>query len=100
MPQHTIPKRIYYIIFGALMFLTAITIWVAFIDLGAFSDVIALGIATTKATLVILYFMHVRYSSKLTWAAVFSGFLFLAILLTITMSDYLTRGWDSLPKPW
>ncbi len=100
MAQHTIPIRVYIMIFLALMVLTAATVWVAFLDLGALNDIVALAIATTKATLVVLFFMHVKYSSKLTWAFVISGVLFLAILLIITMSDVLTRGWDVPAMAW
>lgn len=100
MAQHTIPPRVYYSIFLALMVLTVMTVWVAFLDLGVFNNVVALGIASTKATLVLLFFMHLKYSSKLTWVFVLSGFFFLGVLLTITVSDVLTRGWDVLASGW
>jgi len=100
MAKHIVPKRVYFAVFFALMILTALTVWVAFFDLGAFSDVAAMGIAITKATLVILYFMHVRYSSGLTWVFVIAGFLFLVILLAFTMSDILTRDWPPSPQGW
>ena len=70
------------------MVLTAITVAVAYVNLGAFNKVVALGIATFKATLVVLYFMHVKYSSRLTKLIVVSGFFFLASCLRLTMSDY------------
>jgi cytochrome c oxidase subunit 4 len=77
-----------------LLVLTAITVKAAFIDLGAFNPVVALLIATIKATLVVLYFMHVKGASeKLTAAVVVSGFFFLGILLALSMADYLTRAW-------
>jgi cytochrome c oxidase subunit 4 len=66
---------------------------IAFLDLGAMNTVAALAIATFKAVLVILFFMHVKYSTRLTWAVVLGGIFWLGILLTLTMSDYLTRGW-------
>ena len=94
---HAIPARIYFVIFAVLMVLTALTVRIAFIDLGALNNVIMLGIAVSKASLVILYFMHVRYSGRLTWLVVLSGFLFVAILVGITMSDYLSRGWLGTP---
>ncbi len=100
MSQHIVPMRVYFIIFLALMILTAITVWVAFFDLGAVNDAVALGIASTKAMLVILYFMHVRYSSKLTWIFAGVGFLFLVILLAFTMSDVLTRDWIPASSGW
>ena len=74
------------------MVLTAVTVGVSFIDLGPFNTVVAVVIAVTKMLLVILYFMHVRYSSRLTWAVVGGGFFWLAILLFLTLADYLTRG--------
>jgi cytochrome c oxidase subunit 4 len=82
----------YYTIFGALMVFTALTVGVAFIDLGVLNFPIALAIAITKATLVILYFMHVIHSSRLTKLIVATGFFFLVILFGLTMTDYLTRG--------
>lgn len=100
MSQHIVPARVYFTVFIALIILTAVTVWVAFHDLGALNNIVALGIACIKATLVILYFMHVRYSSKLTWIFIGGGILFLLILFTITMGDYLTRGWYVVPQSW
>ncbi|MFQ5637769.1 MAG: cytochrome C oxidase subunit IV family protein [bacterium] len=100
MIAHIVPKRIYFTIFAALMMLTGITVWAAFIDLGVFNDVIALSIALTKSTLVILYFMHVRHSSRLTWVFIAAGFIFLIILLVFTMGDFVTREWMGQPSGW
>jgi cytochrome c oxidase subunit 4 len=83
----------YYAVFAALLVGTGLTVAVAFVDLGALNNVLMLGIAMTKALLVILFFMHVRWSSRLTWVVAASGFVWLLILFGITMSDYLTRGW-------
>jgi cytochrome c oxidase subunit 4 len=83
----------YYAVFAALMVGTALTVLVAFYDLGPLNNVLMLGIAMTKATLVILYFMHVRWATRLTWVVAASGFVWLLILFGITMTDYLTRGW-------
>lgn len=83
----------YLAIFFALMVLTALTVWVAFQDFSPFNDVIAMSIACTKGLLVVLYFMHVKYSSKLTWVFAGSGFFWLLILFGLTMSDYISRGW-------
>jgi len=88
----------YYAVFAALIVGTALTVMVAFIDLGAMNNVLMLGIACTKALLVILFFMHVRWSTRLTWLVVASGFFWLLILFGITMTDYLTRGW--VPGTW
>ena len=105
MSGHILRRRIYYGVFAALMTLTGITVWVAFQDVDthlfglhiALNPVIALAIATTKALLVILYFMHVRYSSKLTKVTVLAGFFWLGILLVMTMGDYISREWIKLP---
>jgi cytochrome c oxidase subunit 4 len=89
---HVSPVRNYIGIFLALMVFTALTAWVAFQDLGALNDIVALSIAVTKMTLVVLFFMHVKYSSRLTKIVVVSGFLWLLILLAFTFADYKTRG--------
>ena len=100
MSGHVSPKRIYYAIFGSLMVLTAITVGVAFINLGPFNFPVAISIAIIKATLVILFFMHVKYSSRLTKLVVATGFFFLMVLFTLTLTDYLSRGWlTGLPSP-
>jgi cytochrome c oxidase subunit IV len=93
MSGHVAPKSMYYAVFAALIVGTALTVAVAFLDLGALNNVLMLGIAFTKALLVILFFMHVRWSSHLTWVVVASGFFWLLILFGLTMTDYLTRGW-------
>lgn len=98
MSGHVAPKSMYYAVFAALMVGTAITVAAAFVDLGALNNVVMLAIAITKATLVVLYFMHVRWSSRLTWVVAASGFFWLMILFGLTMQDYLTRGW--VPGTW
>ncbi len=94
---HVVSIKLYLAIFAALMVLTVITVAVAFVDLGPMNTFVALGVAVTKATLVILFFMHVKYSSKLTWLVVASGFFFLAIMLAFTMADVVSRGWLGTP---
>jgi cytochrome c oxidase subunit 4 len=84
--------KVYYLVFLALAVGTVLTYLVAFVDLGFWNPIIALAIACTKATLVILFFMHVRYSSKLTMITVCAGFFWLLILITLSLSDYLTRA--------
>lgn len=84
--------KVYYLVFTALAIGTIVTWLVAFVDLGFWNPVIALAIACTKATLVILFFMHVRYSSRLTMITICAGFFWLLILITLSLSDYLTRG--------
>ena len=93
MSEHVTSPTVYLSIFLALMVLTATTVLVAFQDLGPLNDVVAMAIAVTKATLVILFFMHIRYSTPFTKLVVISGFVWLLILITITLADYLTRGW-------
>ena len=93
MSGHVAPKSMYYAVFAALIIGTALTVAVAFVDLGALNNVVMLGIAITKATLVVLYFLHVRWSSRLTWVVAASGFFWLLILFGLTMQDYFTRGW-------
>ena len=90
------PASLYLKIFGALLVLTVLTVVVAFFDFGAFNDVVMLTIALTKATLVVLYFMHVRWSDKLVWAFAASGFLWLIILMAITFADVISRDWVPL----
>ena len=95
MSEHIVSKSVYGAIFGALMVFTALTVFAAFIDLdhifsGA-NTVVALTIAVIKATLVVLYFMHVRYSSRLIWVIVIAGFFWLAIMFVFTIADYMTR---------
>jgi cytochrome c oxidase subunit 4 len=97
MSGHIVSKNLYYGIFAALIVLTGITVWVSGLDLGPLNTPVALLIAVTKATLVVLYFMHVRYSTRLTWVVVLSGVFWLGILFVLTMSDYLSRTWLGLP---
>jgi len=91
--EHILPKRTYYTVFAILIACTYLTWQVAYFDLGALNAVVALGIAALKAVLVVLFFMHVRYGTRLTWAVIVAGVFWLTILLAVTMSDYLTRGW-------
>lgn len=100
MSGHVVSVRLYVVIFLALLALTGLTTGVAFIDLGAYNTVVALVIAVTKMLLVILFFMHVRYSSGLTKLVVLAGFFWLAILLTFTLSDYFSREWTPQPSGW
>ena len=91
--HHVVPTRIYYVIFGLLLLCTYLTVQVAFLDLGSLNTVVALGIACFKAIVVVLYFMHLKYSPRLTWLVVVGGLFWLGILFVHTFSDYLTRGW-------
>ena len=89
--EHVVPPTIYLGIFAALMLGTAATVWAAYQNFGNFNIVIAIGIASIKATLVVLYFMHARYASKRTQLMVLTGIFWLAIMLFLTLSDYATR---------
>jgi cytochrome c oxidase subunit 4 len=93
--EHTEHSQGFYVALGiGLLVLTGVTVGAAFVNLGPFNPVIALLIATIKATLVVLFFMHVKGASeKLTGAVVVSGFFFLAILLALSLADYMTRSW-------
>lgn len=91
MSVHVASKTTYFLIFAALMVLTALTVWVAFFDLGAWSNIVAMAIATVKATLVVLFFMHVYHGTRLTKLVVVAGFFWLLILFTFTLNDYWTR---------
>ncbi len=93
MSGHVAPKSLYYAVFAALLFGTGLTVAVAFLNLGPLNNVVMLGIACTKATLVILFFMHARWSTRLTWVVIGSGFFWLLILFSLGMSDYMSRGW-------
>ena len=96
MSEHIVQRKVYFVIFGVLMVGTLLTVLAAFKDLdhilfsGA-NTVVALTIAVIKATFVVLYFMHVRYSSRLIWVIVVSGFFWLAIMFVFTLADYMTR---------
>jgi cytochrome c oxidase subunit 4 len=89
--EHIVPPKVYVGIFASLMVLTAVTVAAAFVSLGPFNIVIALAIATLKATLVVLYFMHARYNPKRTQLVIISAVFWLAIMLALTMSDYASR---------
>jgi cytochrome c oxidase subunit IV len=93
MSEHIVPRTTYFAVFGALLVGTAITVVAANIDFGRMNDVIAMSIAVVKMMLVLLFFMHVRYSSRLIWVIVASMFFWLLILLLLTLTDYTSRDW-------
>ena len=95
--QHVISTSIYVGIWAILMVLTATTVFASFIELGDWNIVLALTIASIKATLVVLFFMHLYYSSKLTKVTMIAAIFFLFLLLALSMTDYLTRGWLTNP---
>lgn len=94
MSEHIVYPRVYVAIFLVLMAGTALTVLAAFQDFpGPLNAVVALTIAVVKATFVVLYFMHVRYSSRLIWLVLASALFWLAIMFALTISDYSTRWW-------
>jgi cytochrome c oxidase subunit 4 len=97
MSEHIVQRRTYFVIFAALMLGTLVTVLAARVDFGneLINTVIALSIAVTKAMLVVLWFMHVRYSQRIIWVLVAGGFFWLAIMMALTGSDYLSRSWSS-----
>jgi cytochrome c oxidase subunit IV len=95
MTEHIVPTRIYYTVFAILMLCTGLTVAIAFVDLGAMNVVAAMTIAAFKATIVVLFFMHVKYGTRLTWAVVIGSIFWLGILLALTLGDYLTRAWKT-----
>jgi len=91
--HHIVTPKTYIIVFITLLAFTAITVGAAFVNLGIFNPIIALAIACTKAVVVILFFMHVFFQSKLIKMTVGAGFFTFLILITMTLSDYLSRAW-------
>lgn len=91
MSQHVIPQKVYYLVFVTLILLTLVTVDVAFYNFGFLNIYIAMGIATVKATIVALYFMHLRYNPRLTWLFAGAGILWLFIMFVLTIADYITR---------
>ena len=91
--HHVVSWKVYIGVFLALCVLTVITVWVTGHDFGPFNLVVALGVAITKATLVVLYFMHARYSPRLTGIVIASSIAFFTILLFLLLTDYLSRPW-------
>src|SRR5580704_17543734 len=95
MSSYLVPKRTYYAIYVTLLVCTYVTWQIASFDLGPLNTIAALTIAVFKAVLVVLFFMHVKYSSPLTWAVVIGGVFWLGIMLSLTLGDYLTRAWGT-----
>lgn len=100
MSEHIVSLRIYFTIFLSLMVLTAFTVAAAEIDLGRFNLAVAMAIAVLKAALVVLYFMHLRYSPKLTWVVVGTALGCLTLLIVLIMADPWTRDWLRVAPPF
>jgi cytochrome c oxidase subunit 4 len=94
-PHTIVGPRIYVTILFALLLGTALTVWASFVDLGVWNPVIALAIATTKALLVVLFFMHVKYSTNLTKLSIAAGIFLFLTLISMTLADYISRAWGS-----
>ena len=93
--HHIVSPVVYVIILFSLLVGTALTVWASYVDLGIWNPIIALAIACTKATLVVLFFMHVKYSSKLTMLTVGAGIFMFLTLISMTLADYISRAWGS-----
>ncbi len=93
-PHHITSVGTYLAVFAALAVGTLLTWYASTLDLGILNTPIGLAIALTKATLVVLFFMHVLHSTRLTWVVIAAAFLWLGVLFVLTFSDYLTRGWS------
>jgi cytochrome c oxidase subunit IV len=91
--NHIVPPRIYIIVGTALLILTGTTVWASYLELGIFNPIVALFIACLKASIVVLFFMHVKYSSKLTKLTVCAGLFTFLTLVGMTLSDYMSRAW-------
>ncbi len=98
MREQITPARTYLLIGAALLVLLALTVLAASVDLGPFNTVIAITIAVCKALLVILFFMNVRHSSRITWIYVLIGFFWLILMFGLTLGDYITRPWLPIPR--
>ena len=93
MSQHVLSLRTHFVVFAVLMVLTVVTVAVSTVDLGAWNTVVALLIASVKGLVVIAWFMHVKFSTRLTKIFVGAGFVWLVLLILIMTSDYSARGW-------
>ncbi len=91
--HHIVSPMVYLAIVLALFVGTGLTVWASYIDMGVWNPVVALAIACTKATLVVLFFMHVKYSTKLTKLTVISGLFTFMALIGMTLADYISRAW-------
>jgi len=91
--HHIVSPVVYVIIGGTLLVLTGVTVGASYLELGIFNTIVAIAIACIKAVLVVLFFMHVKYSSKLTKLTVFAGIFTFLTLIGMTLADYFTRAW-------
>jgi cytochrome c oxidase subunit 4 len=94
---HVLPRSTYYAVYAALLVLLLATVGAAYLNLGAFNFLVSMVIAVIKGILIMLIFMHVRYSERLVWIFATAAFLWLAVLIGMSLNDYLTRGWLNIP---
>jgi cytochrome c oxidase subunit IV len=104
--DHVVSPKVYLAVFAALLLLTYLTVAAAGVDLGEpavlgvrvpLNAIVALAIAVTKASLVVLFFMHIRWGTRLNWLVIASGVVWFGILISLTLTDYLSRGWLGTP---
>jgi cytochrome c oxidase subunit IV len=98
--DHIVPVSTYVAVFVALLFLTALTTGMAWVDMGRWNLIVALAIAVAKASLVVLFFMHLRYNKGLSRLAIVAALFWLGLMMTFSLSDELTRTWEINPLPW
>jgi cytochrome c oxidase subunit IV len=91
MSEHIVARKTYFVIWALLMIFTALTFGISFIDLGPWSAVIAVAIAATKATIIALFFMHIKYADKLTRLVAVAALFWLGIMFVLTGTDFFTR---------
>ena len=97
---HVVPKNTYFFVFGSLLALTALTTGMAYVDMGQWNTIVALIIACCKATMVVLFFMHLRWSTRLIRVVLLSALLWLVILISLTTTDFFSRDWIPIPEGW
>lgn len=100
MATHVVPRKVYFSVFIALLILTVLTTEIAYVDLGPWNTVVALIIAVTKASLVAMFFMHLRWSVQFMRLVLVAAVFWLMIMITLTLSDTLTRTWTPVPRSW
>ena len=100
MSEHIVPKKTYIFVWMFLLIMLGVTVAVSYVRLGWLNAVAAVGIAVTKAVVIIMFFMHVRYNRHLVWIFVCAGFFWLSILFALSFGDYLTRAYMPPPTVW
>lgn len=100
MSEHVVPVKVYIVVWAGLLVLTGLTTGVAYIDLGVFNTVVALAIAVAKMMLVVLFFMHVKYTPGIPRIVMVAAVFWLAIMMSLTLADELTRHWTPVAHSW